>query len=366
MTLERNYPMAEIFKILVVNPGSTSSKLALFENEQMVAEKKINHSAEEIARFPKIIDQVDFRRRGMDDFLHEQNIKPHTLSAVVGRGGLLKPIPSGTYRVTPQIVDDLKNSRYGEHASNMGALLANSFTKDYGIPSFIVDPVVVDEVQDVARYTGLKEIPRRPIWHALNVMAVVRQTCRSEGFEIKNDNFVVAHIGGGITVSAIEKGRCIDVSNGLEAGPFTPERAGALPTIELVNLCFSGKYTEAEIKKMLVGRGGMVNHLGTSSLMEIENRIKDGDQRCIEVFEAMCYQIAKEIGSYVAVLRGQVRRIILTGGGAKCPPLVENVSNYVKCFAPVHVVPGEDELSALTMGALRVLRNEVEPCEYPA
>ncbi|MBU1107486.1 MAG: butyrate kinase [Candidatus Riflebacteria bacterium] len=358
--------MTEIFKILVVNPGSTSSKLAIFNNEQMVAEKKINYSAEEIACFPKIIDQVDFRRRAMDEFLSEQNIKPHTLSAVVGRGGLLKPMQSGTYRVTPQIIDDLKNSRYGEHASNMGALLANSFTKDYGIPAFIVDPVVVDELQNIARYTGLKEIPRRPLWHALNIMAVIRQTCREEGFELKDDNFVVAHIGGGISVAAIEKGRCIDVSNGLESGPFTPERAGALPTIELTNLCFSGKHTESEIKKMLVGRGGMVNHLGTSSLIEIENRIKDGDQKSKEVFEAMCYQIAKEIGSYVAVLRGQVRRIILTGGGAKCPSLVESVSSYVKCFAPIHVVPGEDELSALAMGALRVLRNETEPCEYPA
>jgi len=358
--------MTEIFKILVVNPGSTSSKLGLFENEQMIAEKKINYSAEEIATSSKVIDQVDFRRRAMDEFLTEQNVKPHTLSAVVGRGGLLKPIPSGTYRVTPQIIDDLKSARYGEHASNMGALLADSFTKDYGVPSFIVDPVVVDEIQNIARYTGLKEIPRRPIWHALNVMAVVRQTCQNEGFEIKEDNFVVAHIGGGISVSAIEKGRCIDVSNGLEAGPFTPERAGALPTTELVNLCFSGKHTEAEIKKMLVGRGGMVNHLGTSSLMEIENRIKDGDAKCKEVFDAMCYQIAKEIGAYVAVLRGQVRRIILTGGGAKCPPLVENVCDYIKCFAPVHIVPGEDELSALAMGGLRILRNEAEPCEYPA
>ncbi|EKD82861.1 MAG: hypothetical protein ACD_39C01040G0001, partial [uncultured bacterium] len=300
--------MSEVFKILVVNPGSTSSKLGLFENEQMIAEKKINHSAEELANFPKIIDQVDFRRHCMDEFLREQNVKPHTLSAVVGRGGLLKPIPGGTYRVTPPIMEDLKSARYGEHASNMGALLAHTFTQDYSIPSFIVDPVVVDEYQKIARYSGLKEIPRVPIWHALNVMAVVRQTCKNEGFELKEDNFVVAHIGGGISVSAIEKGRCIDVSNGLEAGPFTPERAGSLPTTQLVNLCFSGKYTHAEIKKLLVGRGGMVNHLGTSSLMEVEERIKDGDLACKEVFEAMCYQIAKEIGSYVAVLRGQVRR----------------------------------------------------------
>ncbi|PKL42856.1 MAG: butyrate kinase [Candidatus Riflebacteria bacterium HGW-Riflebacteria-1] len=358
--------MSEVFKILVVNPGSTSSKLGLFENEKMIAEKKINYSSEELARFPKTNDQVDYRRLGIDEFLVEHNVKPHTLSAVVGRGGLLKPIPSGTYRVTPSILEDLQSARYGEHASNMGALLAHTFTKDFSIPSFIVDPVVVDEYQTLARYSGLKEMPRVPIWHALNVMAVVRQTCKNEGFEISEDNFVVAHIGGGISVSAIERGRCIDVSNGLEAGPFTPERSGALPTIQLVNLCFSGKYTHAEIKKLLVGRGGLVNHLGTSSLMEVENRINDGDKACQEVFDAMCYQIAKEIGAYVAVLRGQVRRIIITGGGAKCPLLVENVTSYVKSFAPVHVVPGEDELSALAMGALRVLRNETEPREYTA
>lgn len=358
--------MSEVFKILVVNPGSTSSKLGLFENERMVAEKKVNHPAEETAKHPQIMDQVDLRRQVMDDFLREHDIKPHTLSAVVGRGGLLKPIPSGTYRVTPPILEDLKSSKYGEHASNLGAVLAHTFTKDFGIPSFIVDPVVVDEYNPLARYTGLKEIPRVPIWHALNVMAVVRQTCQKEGFDLKNENFVVAHIGGGITVSAIERGRCIDVSNGLEAGPFTPERSGALPTIQLVKLCFSGKYSEAEIKKLLVGRGGLVNHIGTSSLMDVENRINDGDKACQEVFDAMCYQIAKEIGSYVAVLRGKVCRIILTGGGAKCPPLIDNVSSYVKCFAPIHVVPGEDELAALALGALRVLRNETAPCEYPA
>lgn len=358
--------MSQIFRILVVNPGSTSTKLALFENDKQVAEKKINHSAEDIARYNTILDQVDFRRHAMDEFLKENSCDPASLSAVVGRGGLLKPLPSGTYKVTPEILDDLKNSRYGEHASNMGALLANSFTEDYGIPSFIVDPPIVDELQPLARYTGISEIPRRSIWHALNIMAVVRQTCVSEGFDLKKDNFVVAHIGGGISVAAIQGGRCIDVSNGLEAGPFTPERAGTLPTIELVNMCFSGKYTQADIKKLLVGRGGLVNYLGTSSLFEVETKVKEGDKKVCEVFDAMCYQIAKEIGSYVAVLKGEVKRVIITGGGAKCPPLVEKVTEYVKCFAPVHLVPGEDELSALALGGLRVLRGESPASVYPA
>lgn len=358
--------MSDIFKILVVNPGSTSTKLGLFENENQVAEKKINHSAEDIARYNTILDQVGLRRQAMDEFLRETNTEPSALAAVVGRGGLLKPLPSGTYQVTSQILDDLQNSRYGEHASNMGALLANSFTKDYGVPAFIVDPPIVDELQGIARYTGIKEIPRRSIWHALNIMAVVRQTCKNEGFDINQDNFVVAHIGGGISVASIERGRCIDVSNGLEAGPFTPERAGTLPTIELVNMCFSGKYSQADIKKLLVGRGGLVNYLGTSSLFEVETKVKEGDKNFCEVFDAMCYQIAKEIGSYVAVLKGKVKRIIITGGGAKCPPLVEKVKEYITCFAPVHVVPGEDELAALALGGLRVLRKEAPASKYPA
>ncbi|MDD3148360.1 MAG: butyrate kinase [Candidatus Riflebacteria bacterium] len=356
--------MAEIFRILVVNPGSTSSKIALFENEKQVAEKKINYSAEEVARFHHINEQVHFRREALVDFIKEQNLNPSSLSAIVGRGGLLKPLAGGTYKVNADIVADLNASKYGEHASNLGALIAYSFTEEYGIPAYIVDPVIVDEMQDVARYSGLKEIPRRSVWHALNVTAVVRQTCKDLGLDVASANFVTAHIGGGITVSAIEKGRCIDVSNGLDEGPFTPERAGDLPTIELVKLCFSGKYTQKEINKMLVGKGGMVSYLGTSSLLEIENKVLAGDKEFTEVFNAMCYQIAKNIGAYVAVLKGKVDRIIMTGGGARCKPLIDKVSEYVQTFAPIHVVPGEDELSALALGGLRVLRGETPAREY--
>jgi butyrate kinase len=356
--------MSETYKILVVNPGSTSTKLGLFENETLVAEKKVEHSAEDIAKYPTIIAQTDLRRQVMDDFLKEINVKPEDLSAVVGRGGLLKAIPSGTYAVNDDVVNDLKISKYGEHASNMGALLANSFNKDYSIPAFIVDPPVVDGLQDIARFTGIKEIPRKSVWHALNIMAVTRMVAKNENLNLKDSNFVVAHLGGGISVAAIQNGDCIDVSNGLSAGPFTPERAGALPTLELAELCFSGKYTHAEIKKLLVGRGGVVNYLGTSSLMDVENKVIAGDKEFTQIFEAMCYQIAKEIGSYVAVLKGKVTRIIITGGGAKCPPLVKKVKEYVENFATVVVVPGEDELSALAMGGLRVLRNESQAKVY--
>ncbi|MFZ5949080.1 MAG: butyrate kinase, partial [Candidatus Rifleibacteriota bacterium] len=276
--------MADIFRILVINPGSTTTKVGLFENETLIKEKKISHSSEEIGRFASIIEQVDFRRVLIDEFLKENNLSPRDLSAVVGRGGLLKPLPSGTYRVNHDIVEDLKSCRYGEHASNIGALLGDSFQKDVGIPAFIVDPPIVDEMQDIARFSGIREISRRPVWHALNVMAVVRQTCKTEGFAPDKENFVVAHIGGGISVSAIEKGRCIDVSNGLEEGPFTPERAGALPTLELVKLCFSGKYNQSEIKKLLVGRGGLVDYLGTSSMVEVAEKVKEGNRDFDQVF----------------------------------------------------------------------------------
>lgn len=356
--------MSEIFKILVVNPGSTSTKLAIFENERQIIDKKISHSPSDLAKYATTIEQVAFRRQAMDDFLKENNIASGALSAVVGRGGLLKPLPSGTYRVNKHVVEDLTLSKYGDHASNLGALLANSFTIDYGVPAFIVDPVIVDELQNIARYSGIKEINRRSVWHALNAMAVLRQTCSKMNFNINEDNFVVTHIGGGISVAAIKEGKCIDVSNGLDGGPFTPERAGTLPTIALVDLCFSGKYTKEEVNKLLVGKGGLVNYLGTNNIQEVAERYLEGNKEFGEVFEAMAYQIAKEIGSYVAVLKGRVKRIILTGGGANCSTLVDKVSEYIKTFAPVHVVPGEDELSALALGGLRVLRGEIPASEY--
>ena len=358
--------MSELFKILVVNPGSTSTKLGLFENEKQIAEKKIAHSSEEIAQYPNIMDQLALRRKVMDEFLAENNVPASDLSAVVGRGGLLKPLLSGTYRVNEEMVNDLKSGQYGEHASNIGGVLAYSFDKDFNIPAFIVDPVVVDEMQECARYSGIKEIPRRSVWHALNVMAVTRQFCEAEGLDRHNENFVVAHIGGGISIAAIENGKCIDVSNGLSEGPFTPERAGALPTLELVDLCFSGKYTHSEIKKLLVGRGGLVNYLGTSALPEVKQRIENGDKESQSVLHAMAYQVAKTVGSMLVVLKNKVNRVILTGGGAHNDILTGKISEYITPFAPVKVIPGEDELAALALGGLRVLRKKSEPRIYKA
>ncbi len=356
--------MSTPIRIFVVNPGSTTTKLGIFEDEKPVAIGKVDHSPKELEAYPKVLDQCQMRRQVMLDFLGKHGLEPADLNAVVGRGGLLKPMVGGTYAVSEAMVEDLQSGNYGEHASNLGAVLAYSFHRDFNIPAFIVDPVVVDEMRDIARYSGLKEIPRRSIWHALNIRAVIRQVCKTEGWNFTSDNFVGTHLGGGISVVAMEAGRSVDVSNGLEAGPYTPERAGTLPTLDLAALCYSGKYTHAEMKKLVVGRGGLVNYLGTSNLIDISKRIEQGDEYARSVLAGMAYQVAKEIGSYFAVLKGKVRAFVITGGAAKCTFLVDNIKEYITPLGRVVVVPGEDELAALAMGGLRVLRGEEKAWEY--
>ncbi|HQG29070.1 MAG TPA: butyrate kinase [Candidatus Ozemobacteraceae bacterium] len=356
--------MSAPIRILVVNPGSTSTKLGLFENEKPVAIGKVDHPAKDLEAYPRILDQVPMRRQVMLDFLRQQGLAPADLSAVVGRGGLLKPMVGGTYTVSARMAEDLQPCVYGEHASNIGGVLAYSFHKEFDIPAFIVDPVVVDEMRDIARYSGLKEIPRRSIWHALNIRAVIRQVCARENWDFNADNFVAVHLGGGISVVAMEAGRCVDVSNGLEAGPYTPERAGTLPSLDLAALCYSGKYTHAEMKKLIVGRGGLMNYLGTSNLIDIEKRIESGDEEAAAVLSGMAYQVAKEIGSYFAVLKGKLRAIVITGGAAHCSILVNDIKQYIESMGRVVVVPGEDELAALALGALRVLRGEEKARTY--
>ena len=356
--------MSAPIRILVVNPGSTSTKLGLFENEKPVATGKVDHAAKDLEAYPRILDQVPMRRQVMLDFLEQQGIAPTDLSAVVGRGGLLKPMVGGTYTVSSKMAEDLKNCTYGEHASNIGGVLAYSFHEEFNVPAFIVDPVVVDEMRDIARYSGLKELPRRSIWHALNIRAVIRQVCKKEGWNFTTDNFVGVHLGGGISVVAMEAGRSVDVSNGLEAGPYTPERAGTLPTLDLAALCYSGKYTHAEMKKLIVGRGGLMNYLGTSNLIEVVKRIENGDEEAKSVLSGMAYQVAKEVGSYFAVLKGKLRAIVITGGAANCSMFVSNIKEYVESLGRIVVVPGEDELAALALGALRVLRGEEQARTY--
>jgi butyrate kinase (EC 2.7.2.7) len=346
-------------KILVINPGSTSTKIAVFDDESSVLEKTIRHSSEELKDFKNIIEQYDFRVKVIENVLKENGFKLEDFDAFVGRGGLLDPIESGTYRVNEAMLEDLKECKYGEHASNLGAIIAYNLATKVNKPAYIVDPVVVDEMEPLARYSGLKGIERKSIWHALNQKAVARRAAKDLHKKYDEVNLIVVHLGGGISVAAHKKGRTVDVNNALNGdGPFAPERAGGLPTISLVDLCMSGKYTYEEMKKLLAGKGGLVSHLGTNNAIEVEERIEKGDEYAKLVYEAMAYQVAKTVGEMAAVLKGEVDAIILTGGLARSKMLTEWIKERTSFIAPVLLYPGEDEMRALAEGALRVLKGE--------
>lgn len=351
---------------LIINPGSTSTKIAVFEDEKSIFEKTLRHSNEELGVYAKVADQFEFRKNLILEALKENNIEVKSLNAVVGRGGLLKPIEGGTYLVNDKLVEDLKISKMGEHASNLGGLIARSIGDEAGIPSFIVDPVVVDELDEVARVSGHPNFERVSIWHALNQKAVARRAA-SEKFNKKYEdmNFVVAHLGGGISVGAHKKGKCIDVNNALNGeGPFSPERSGSLPAEQLVKASFGGKYTEAEIKKMIVGKGGLSAYLDTNNAKEVGDRAKAGDEKAKLIYSAMAYQVAKAIGEYAVVLDGEVDAILVTGGIAYDKDFVAMIEKKVKFIADVIAYPGEDELLALAQGGLRVLKGEESAKEY--
>ncbi|AOT73209.1 butyrate kinase [Geosporobacter ferrireducens] len=351
--------MTEVYRVLTINPGSTSTKIAIFDNEKPVLETTLRHPAEEINKFDKIFDQYEFRKNVILETLNENGINLTKLSAVVGRGGLLKPIQGGTYSVSDSMIEDLKVGILGEHASNLGGILANEIAKQLNIPAFIVDPVVVDEMDEVARISGMPELARKSIFHALNQKAVARRAAAEMGKAYEDVNIIVAHLGGGISVGAHQNGRVIDVNNALDGeGPFSPERAGGLPVGDLAKMCFSGKYTIDDIKKKIKGQGGLVAYLGTNDGREVEKMISEGNEKAALVYEAMAYQVAKEIGSCAAVLKGKVDAVILTGGIAYDKKFVKWVSDRVAFIAQVIVYPGEDEMIALAEGGLRVLRGE--------
>lgn len=299
---------------LVINPGSTSTKVAIFKGTENLKQKNLLHSADEIAKYEKIADQYEFRKEAILNYLNEEGISTKELVAVVGRGGLLRPMPGGTYKVTEALVKDAILGVQGEHASNLGAVIAKSIADEEGIDAFIVDPVAVDEFEDIARISGLPELPRRSLVHALNIKAVSRRIAKKINKNIEDANFVVAHLGGGISVAAVKGGRIIDTNNANEGGPFSPERAGGLPVGDVIKLAYSGKYTYKELKKKVIGKAGFVGYLGTNDAREVEKMIENGDEKAKLVFDAMCYQIGKDIGSYAAALCGKVDRIILTGG----------------------------------------------------
>ncbi len=353
-------------KILVINPGSTSTKVAVFEDENMIASKTLRHSPEELAPFHKLTDQFEFRAQIVKEFLDELGIKLSDLSAIVGRGGLLDPIPSGTYEVDEVMLEILKSAKNGEHASNLGALIAHELAKEVNIPAFIVDPVVVDEMEDIARYTGHPMFKKRSIFHALNQKATARRAAAQLGKNYEDVNLIVVHMGGGISIAAHRKGRVVNVNNALDGdGPFTPERSGTLPLTQLIDLCYSGKYTFDQMKKKIKGAGGMVDYLGTNDGLEVQDRIRNGDKYAELVYKAMAYQIAKWVGRMAAVLKGEIDAIVLTGGLAYDKDfMVKWLTEYTSFLAQVLVFPGGDEERALALGALRVLKGYEKAKKY--
>jgi butyrate kinase len=347
------------FKILVINPGSTSTKIGVYEDETPILVETLRHSADEIGKYPTIFDQYEFRKDVILKVLADKNFDVKELKAVVGRGGLLKPVEGGTFAVDEKMLEDLKVGVMGQHASNLGGIIADEIAKSLNIPAFIVDPVVVDELQDVARISGMPEIERMSIFHALNQKAVARRYAAEQGKDYDDVNLIVVHLGGGVSVGTHKNGRVIDVNNALDGeGPFSPERSGGVPVGSLVELCYSGKFTLAEMKKKITGRGGMVAYLNTNDFIEIEKKAMGGDKEYKLIFDAFIYQVAKEIGKNAAVLSGNVDAVILTGGIAYSKPVVAGISEMVSFIAPIVVYPGEDELLALAQGGLRVLKGE--------
>jgi butyrate kinase len=340
--------------ILVIDPGSTSTKLALFEGNHLDRDDNIVHPEAELAAFADIADQLDYRLRHIQIWVKERTTG-RDVDLVVARGGFLHPVDSGTYPINDDMLQDLREARYGEHASNLGALLAHSLASSRGIPAYIADPIVVDELQDEARFTGIPELVRKSHLHALNVRAVSSRIAAQLGQNLKQSRFVVAHLGTGISVAAVRDGRMVDVNNANNAGPFSAERAGGLPTVDLIRLCYSGSFTERDLIQRVTKTGGLYGYLGTKDLREIEGRIATGDKQAASVLTAMVYQIAKEIGAMATVLEGDVQRVILTGGMAYSKWITEALTARIEFLAPVVVVPGEGELEALAAAAFRVV-----------
>ena len=352
-------------KSLIINPGSTSTKIGVFEDETLLFEETLRHSTEEIAQYASIVDQKDFRKQIILDLLAKKNFDINSLQVIVGRGGMLKPIPGGTYAVSDELLEDLKIGKQGQHASNLGGILAREIGDSIGVPSYIVDPVVVDELMPIARYSGVPELPRTSVFHALNQKAVAKRYAKEKGVSYDSLNLIVVHMGGGVSVGAHEKGRVIDVFNALDGdGAFSPERAGAVPSGALIKMCFSGQYTEKEVYKKIVGNGGFNAYLGTNDMRDVAKMIADGDAHADEVREAFILQVCKNIGSMACVLKGKVDRIIVTGGIAYNKEVVDKMEERAGFIAPFTVYPGEDELLALAQGALRVLNGEEEAMKY--
>lgn len=353
-------------RVLAINPGSTSTKIAVYDGDNKVFVKNIHHSNEELAPYEKIVDQFPLRKDAILKALAEEGVALDSLNVIVGRGGLIHPVESGVYEVNDMMKADLSNSPIGHHASNLGGLIADDLARELNnVKAYIADPVVVDEMMDVARWTGLPQLKRKSIFHALNQKAVGRAYAEKVGSEYNKLNLIVAHLGGGISVGAHCQGKVVDVNNALDGeGPFTPERAGTLPAGDLVDMCFSGDYSHAQIRKMIKGEGGLVALLGSNDALAAENRALAGDQLAIDVIDAMSYNVAKSIGAMATVLKGKVDAIIITGGMAYSPIIVKYIKEMVEFIAHVEVFPGEDEMRALAQNGVLVLEGKVTTREY--
>lgn len=351
-------------RVLAINPGSTSTKIGVYDNETPLLIKTIRHSATELSQFKKLTDQIDFRLNLVETALHNENLDLSSFDAVIGRGGLLRPIESGTYKVTAKMLDDLYGGLQGLHASNLGGILAEKIAKKINKEAYIADPVVVDELSDIARISGHPLLKRVSIFHALNHKAIARMYCSDRNKKYEEINLIVAHIGGGISVGIHQNGRVTDVNNALDGdGPFSPERSGTLPVGALVDLCFSGKYNRNTVREMVQPKGGLVAYFGSNDFKELSDK-KNSDENIKLVIDALLYQISKEIGAVSTVVRGKVDAILLTGGIVYDPYVVEYIKERVGFIAEVVAYPGEDEMSALAMCALRILRNEMPVKEY--
>lgn len=363
-TLMVETPNSQGFNVLVINTGSTSTKIAVYHNDSPIMEQTLSYTTEELAQFGNVMEQLEWRKATILNHLAANNIAMDTLSAVIGRGGLLRPVKSGVYEVNEQMIKDLQSCS-PQHASNLSAIIAASIADGCGIGAYIADPIVVDERCELAKICGVKQIRPRCLFHALNQKATARIYAEEIGARYEDLNLIVAHMGGGISVAAHKKGEVVDVNNALDGeGPIAPERAGTLPAGDLVNLCFSGKYTHKEVNSMIVGNAGLVSLTGCNSVKELCDRTAAGDNEAQTAIDAMCYTTAKQIGAMATVLQGDIDAIIITGGIANSKLIVEKVSSYCRFLAPIRVYPGENELMALAMNAMRVLRGQTQAKQY--
>ena len=353
------------FRILAINPGSTSTKIAIYEKESETRRESIEHPRSEIDRYKAIVDQYPMRKDAVLDFLHKAGYSERDFDAIVARGGTLPPVRSGAYRINKLMVETLRDRPQAEHVSNLAAMIAFEIAQEAGIPSFIYDSVAVDELDDIARLTGLAEIRRRSLSHALNMRAAAIRTAAKLGRPYEDLNIIVAHLGGGITISLHRKGRMADIVSDDE-GTFSPERAGRLPALALVDLCYSGKYEKSALKKLCRGAGGLVSLVGTADAQEVERRIAAGDKEAELAYSAMAYQIAKGIGELAVAVDGAVDSIVLTGGIAHSKLLTGWIEKRVRFISPVEILPGENELESLALGALRVLRGREPVLDFDA